>query len=128
MDEFDELQKLLDSGVEITHEDLVRLGVVRVVDDLTFHRNRLLEFQLRYNTHSYEFYRSYGEASAEFNVRVPEYDASEWIERYRLFVKAGGDPFSLPQPGAVPTALMGQAEISDHNARRGHQPPPFTIP
>lgn len=127
MDRFDELRKLLDSGAEITHEDLVRLGVVRVVDDLTFQRNRLLEFQQRYNTHSYVFYRTYVEAPEELDSRISEYDAFEWARRCRLFSEAGGHLFSLPQPGAALTAQMGQAETSGDNGRWGQQPPPSTI-
>lgn len=96
MDTIAKLKKLFESGAQVSYEDLVSMGIVRVVDDMTFHINRLLEFQERYGLQSHAFYRSYEETWGNwYSGFVPDDEAEEWVKRYRLFLEAGGDPFSL---------------------------------
>lgn len=113
MTSVEELRKLLDSGVEITEDDLIRLGVVRVVDELTFQRNRLAEFERRYHIESQDFYRSFREAPFDYSARVPDSDAFEWVRRYERFLNAGGDPFTLPGASSSAPPSPGQANKSE---------------
>ncbi|MGE5590126.1 MAG: hypothetical protein ACM3ZA_05860 [Bacillota bacterium] len=113
MTSVEELRKLLDSGVEISEADLIRLGVVRVVDDLTFQRNRLIEFERKYHIETLEFYRSFRENYFDYSAQVPKFDALEWVHRYERFLDAGGDPFTLPPAGTAGSPSRGQASNND---------------